>query len=496
MNKPTEADWLREQVLQQRLATDLYRPHYHFLPPSGWMNDPNGLIYWKGYYHLFYQFVPNDPPWETKHWGHAVSQDLAHWTHLPIALTPTPGGPDQDGCFSGCAFEQNGIPTLIYTGVRGDHQLPCLATSSDDLINWQKYPGNPLITAPPPDLALIAFRDHSVWKEGTTWYQLIGAGIKDVGGAALLYRSPNLVNWEYMHPLYVGDRNRSEPVWTGSMWECPDFFPLSNKFVLVVSVFDQTRFRERAYKGSLHYPVAFVGDYAEHNFVLRTQSVIDYGGYFYAPQSMLDSTSRRLMWGWLWEGRSDEAQWSSGWSGVMSLPRVLSLSANDVVSQKPAPELKQLRGDHQRILELPILPTSLMQLRNVQGDCLEILAELLPGEATELGIGVRCTPDGAEQTLIRYDRLQGRLLIDRQQSSMAEDAQKDIREGPLLLAPDEPLLLHIFVDRSVIEVFANYRLCMSSRIYPSRSDSLGVGLFARGGSARIKTLDSWKMASI
>jgi beta-fructofuranosidase len=460
------------------------------------MNDPNGLIYWKGHYHLFYQYVPNDPPWETKYWGHAVSSDLVHWLDLPVALAPTPGGPDQDGCFSGCAFNHDGVPTLIYTGVRGADQLPCLATSSEELITWQKYPGNPLIAAPPQDLDLLAFRDHSVWKEGTTWYQLIGAGIRGVGGTALLYRSPNLIDWEYMHPLYTGDRNRTKPVWTGSMWECPNFFPLGDKSVLLVSVYDEDRFRERAYKGCLHYAVAFVGAYTDYTFTPQIQSIIDYGGHFYAPQTLLDSTGRRLMWGWLWEGRSDEAQWAAGWAGVMSLPRVLSLSADNMASLEPAPELKQLRGTHQRVIDLSILPTSLIRLEGIQGDCLEILAELDPGEATELGIGVRCAPDGTEQTLIRYDCLQGHLLIDRQRSSMSEDVQRDVREGPLALAADEPLLLHIFLDRSVIEVFANHRLCMSSRVYPSRTDSLGIGLFARGGSASIKAWDAWEMGSI
>jgi beta-fructofuranosidase len=299
-----------------------------------------------------------------------------------------------------------------------------------------------------------------------------------------------------MHPLYIGDRNRTDPLWTGSMWECPDFFPLGNKSVLLVSVYDDSRFHERAYKGSLHYAIAFIGTYTDFTFTPHTQSIIDYGGYFYAPQTLLDATGRRLLWGWLWEGRSDEAQWAAGWSGVMSLPRVLSLSVDNVMSLQPAPELKQLRGVHHRIINLPIPPTSFLQLREVQGDCLELLAELVPSEATEFGIGVRCAPDGSEQTLIRYDRLQGSLLIDRQRSSIGEDAQRDVRAGPLPLAPDEPLLLHIFVDRSVIEVFANSRLCMSSRIYPSRSDCLGVGLFARGGSARLNSLDVWEMESI
>ncbi len=457
------------------------------------MNDPNGLIYWKGYYHLFYQYVPTDPPWESKHWGHAISTDLLHWMNLPVALAPTPRGPDQDGCFSGCAVNHNGIPTLIYTGVREDQQLPCLATSLDDLITWQKYPGNPVIAAPPEELDLLAFRDHTLWKEENTWYQLIGAGIKGIGGTVLLYRSPNLLEWKYMYPLYRGDGNSIYPVWTGSIWECPDFFLLGDKYVLVVSVYDDSRFHEQAYKGCLHYAVAFVGDYTDHAFTPVTQSIIDYGGYFYAPQTMLDLNGRRLQFGWLWEGRSDEAQWAAGWSGVMSLPRVLSLATNNMLRLEPATELEQLRGAHMYVKDLSFLPTSLMQIREIQGDCLEIKVEFILDEAAELGIGVRCSPDGVEQTLIRYDRLQGLLLIDRQRSSLTKDVDRYIRSGPLALAPGESLFLHIFLDRSVIEVFANYRLCMSSRVYPSRTDSLGVGFFVSGGSARIKALDVWEM---
>jgi beta-fructofuranosidase len=480
----------------QMFISDSQRPRYHFLPPSAWMNDPNGLIYWKGFYHLFYQYVPNDPPWERKHWGHAASTDLVHWNNLPIALAPTPGGSDQDGCFSGCAVNHDGVPTLIYTGVRGDQQLPCVATSPDDLITWQKYQGNPVIATTPEELDLLAFRDHTLWKEGSTWYQLVGAGIKGVGGTVLLYRSSNLLEWEYMFPLYTGDRSRSEPIWAGSMWECPDFFALDDKSVLVVSVYDDSRFHERAYKRSLLYAVAFIGDYTNHTFTPLTQSIIDFGGYFYAPQTMLDPKGRRLQFGWLWEGRSDEAQWIAGWSGVMSLPRVLSLSADNMLRFEPAPELKQLRGTHQCLKHLAVLPTSLTQLKEIKGECLEIRVEFILDEATEVGIGVRCTPDGAEQTLIRYDRLQGMLHIDRQRSSLSEDVERDIRSGPLALAAGESLFLHIFLDRSVIEIFANYRLCMSSRIYPSRTDSLGVGSFARGGSARIKALDVWEMGSI
>ena len=193
---------------------DPQRPHYHFLPPANWLNDPNGLIQWNGAYHMFYQYNPHGPFHGTIHWGHAVSTDLVHWEHLPIALAPTPDGPDEDGCWSGCAGADNGVPTLIYSGNRGGAQRACLATSSDGLLTWQKHPDNPVIPAPPPGLHLVEFRDHCVWREDGMWYQLIGAGIEGHGGTALLYRSADLRAWEYLHPLLIGDQQRFAPLWT------------------------------------------------------------------------------------------------------------------------------------------------------------------------------------------------------------------------------------------------------------------------------------------
>jgi beta-fructofuranosidase len=476
-----------ETRLPQPVASDPHRPRYHFLPPANWMNDPNGLIQWKGQYHLFYQYNPNGPFWGTIHWGHAVSTDLVHWRDLPIALAPTRGSPDEDGCWSGCAVDNNGTPTLIYSGNRGGQQLPCLATSHDDLRTWEKYAGNPIIPSPPPDLDLVAFRDHCVWQEGDTWYQAIGSGIKGVGGTVLLYTSPDLLHWEYLQPIYVGDENQTGSLWTGSMWECPDLFPLGDKHVLVVSVWDNHR---------TYYPIYFVGTYAAYTFSPELLRKLDFGGSFYAPQTLRDDQGRRIMWGWLREERDVEAQRAAGWSGVMSLPRILTMHSNGVLGVEPAPELALLRGPHTHWTDINLTPLSSNLFSNMQSDTLEISAEFEPGDATAFGIKLRCSPDGAEQTLISYDRLGQRLAIDRQRSSLSDQVRHDVQGGPLELASGEPLKLHVFLDRSVVEVFANGRACLTSRIYPSRADSLGIDLFARGGGVTLKAMDIWELGSI
>ncbi len=479
----TGSDQLAERG---KLAHDPPRPAYHYLPPANWLNDPNGLIQWKGQYHLFYQYNPNGPFWGTIHWGHAVSPDLVHWSDLPIALAPTPGGPDEAGCWSGCAVDHDGVPTLIYSGDRNGAQLPCLATSHDGLLTWEKYPGNPIIT-PPPHLDLVAFRDHCVWKDGDIWYQVIGSGITGVGGTVLLYTSQDLLHWEYLHPIYVGDKNQTDPLWTGSMWECPDLFPLGDKHVLIVSVWEN---------GRTYYPIYFVGTYADHVFTPDRLQKLDLGASFYAPQSMTDAQGRRLMWGWLREERDVEAQRAAGWSGVMSLPWVLTMRTDGVLGVEPAPELATLRGKHMQWTDIDLTPASPNVLGDIQGDTLEIIAEVEPGDATEFGIKLRCSPDGAEQTLIVYDRIGQRLTVDRQRSSVSDRVHRDVQGGPLELASGEPLKLHIFLDRSVVEVFANGRACVTSRIYPSRIDSLGIDLFVGRGRVKLTALDIWEMGSI
>ena len=316
------------------VSADLHRPRYHFLPPKNWMNDPNGVIQWKGCYHLFYQYNATGPLWGNMHWGHAVSSDLVHWEHLPVALTPTPDSPDSAGCFSGCTVDNNGVPTILYTGTAGQHneiQTQCLAIGDDDLVTLTKYEHNPIIATVPAEAGQTKdFRDPFVWKERDTWYMVVGSRIKDVGGAVFLYRSRNLIDWEYRQSLLTGDKT------TGAIWECPNFFPLGDCWVLIISAHTGTQ------TDTVHY---FVGDYMNEQFTPTYHGVLDYG-CMYAPLSFVDDQNRRLLFGWLRENRSDEALEKAGWAGAQSIPRILQLDEQNRLIMLPVPELEQIRGRH------------------------------------------------------------------------------------------------------------------------------------------------------
>ncbi len=186
-------------ITRKQFTDDSHRPIFHFLPPKNWMNDPNGMIQWRGRYHLFYQHNPALPVWGDIHWGHAVSDDFIHWQDMPIALAPTPNSYDEKGIWSGCAVDDDSIATILYTGASGNRhqtQTVCIAISTDDdLATWHKYEQNPVISTPPAEFAGCGFRDPYVWHEDTTWYTVIGAGQKSGGEAVLLYQSPDLYQW-------------------------------------------------------------------------------------------------------------------------------------------------------------------------------------------------------------------------------------------------------------------------------------------------------------
>jgi beta-fructofuranosidase len=519
------ADPDQQTDLQRKLAADPNRPQYHLLPPAGPVGDPNGPIFWKGKLHMFYQHSVDGKA----AWGHAISEDLVHWKHLPVALVPTPGGPDKDGCFSGSVVIHNGVPTLVYPGVWPE--VVCLAMSDDTMMLWKKYPHNPVIAgppyphacpslicsqnpdgtavkAPPPGTPQITeFRDTTPWKEKDGWYMTIGSGFKGVGGAVLLFRSQDLVSWEYLHPLYVGKMGmKSGPgtpyygtpamyVASGEGFDCPDFFALGEKHVLVVSTMGESPY--------------WVGRYVDHKFIPEKEGVLDLASSeaiekftlgrvgFSTAKTTVDESGRRIMWGNIPERWKDwkKSYSAAGWAGVLSLPRVLSLRSDSSMAMEPAPELKTLRGKSRQYRDLAVTQTSGL-LEGIQGDCLEIAIELDPGDSEELGLRLRCARDLSEQTILGYSRKEQHLFVDTTKSTSDPHIVRGISGGPFRLDPGEPLKLRVFLDASVMEVFANDgQACLTERIY-SKKDSLGIGVYALGGKCYVRSMDVWEIRPI
>lgn len=465
--------------LSQEISSDPLRPKYHFVPPANWMNDPNGLIHFEGKYHLFYQHNPYAAHWDTMHWGHAVSEDLVNWKHLPIALYPDQENADKNGCWSGCAVLNNGVPTLIYTGIprpqkEGDPILPqtqCMATPLDkNLFYWKKFEGNPLIGSYPEGLKITGFRDPYVWKENNKWYMTVSGGIVGEGGAVFLYESPDLRDWKYIHPLIVGDKDKN-----GENWECVNFLPLGDKHLLIVS--------------TLGRAIYMLGEYENQKFISEVEGELDLGGSLYAPLAFKDQNDRIILFGWLTENRSGEEQDKARWSGVQSLPRELFIAADGTLGQRPVEEISQLRSSSSQLPPVWVSPTTPFELSRWDSEelNLELSWEWLTGQ--KVGFKILQSPDKNEETLLYYDTDTKKLVIDRSQSSLNPNVNKDKKEMPLELKPYQPLKLRIFLDGSVVEVFANDRFAMASRIYPTSNEANGIEFFTNKGTASLSRID-------
>ena len=420
-------------------AVDRHRPRYHFLPPKNWMNDPNGLIQWNGRYHMFYQHNPFGPLWGNMHWGHAVSDDLVHWEHLPLAIAPQEGEFDEYGCFSGTIIVHEGRPMMFYTGTQPEPvggmpytQHTNIALPLDDeLIAWQKYKGNPVI-APPAGLDLIGFRDHCLWSEGDEWLQIIGSGEAGRGGAILLFRSDDLYHWDYLHPLIGSDSLYLHDLWVGSMWECPQLVAFDGRHALIFSVNHDDLIVFTAY---------LTGRYENRRFIPDGAHRLDYGGrHFYAPQALQDEQGRYIMWGWVTEGRTSTLQETAGWSGLMSLPRVVTMRPDGRLAFNPAPELQKLRGRHH-----PFTSDTAAQLHTVSGTMLEIIASFKIG-VEAIALKVCCAPDDHEYTTIFYDPKRQTIGIERDQSTTDDRRLYDLStlNGELKLDDGDTLKLHVF----------------------------------------------------
>jgi len=470
------------------LASDPYRPAFHFSPPQNVMNDPNGLCHWNGYYHLFYQYRPGGHN-DVVHWGHAMSSDMVSWNDMPIALYPE----TEKDCFSGQSLVEDNRVIAIYHGTESGNAI---ATSTDPLlVTWIKNPHNPVIPIVPVDSTGYPYRvfDPCIWKEGEYYYSLSGTyrnGERSVDCEAVdhIFRSKDLSTWEYLGSM-LESGFLTEPGEDGAV---PNFLPIGSGKHLFLFF---------SHKRASQY---FIGEYDEatHKFHPEIHGRMNYGpltvGRLHAPSATIDKSGRIVS---IYNVK--ESIEYRGWSDIMSLPRVLSLSSEGALSIEPVEEINSLRSKQIDISNKDIPANEIVDLKGVSGNQIEINIKLDPGEASECGLYVLQSPDKQERTRISFMRTTNRwsktdtLQIDASESSKRKDVLASPPEtGPLFLGPDEPLNLQIYVDRSIVEVFANGKQCLTLRVYPDNEASQGVSIFARGGRASLLSLTKWDMKSI
>ena len=458
------------------------RQHYHFMPQTGWLNDPNGLIYFRGKYHFFFQCNPYSGFWDSMHWGHAVSDDMLHWEYLPLALAPSEEYDDypKGGCFSGSAIEHDGKLFLMYTGTanygNGVEQTQCIAYSEDG-IHFKKYEGNPVLTAP-EGISADSFRDPKVWRHEDAYYMVCGAS-RDKRGLALIYKSKDMLHWTFLNILA---ESRGE--W-GFMWECPDLFPVGDKYVLTFSPM-----------GSGDYTSVYLAgdfDYETGKFDYYISREIDWGFDYYAPQSFLTPDGRRILVGWAneWEWMPLWKDWGptykEGWCGFFNLPREVRMMEDGTLQFAPIMEVQNLRknANHKEMLVVTETET---ELEAGDGVCYELRfqIDLEKTEADRLELLLRCGQ--GRKTVCVFDFRQGEMHVDRNE---ADGWSRGISRSTLCLKGKTELDVHIFSDQSSLEIFADqYRNNHSNNIFADASQNQ-LKICAHGGKVVLKDIEAY-----
>ncbi len=456
------------------LANDPHYPKYHFTGPESWINDPNGPLYYRGRYHLFYQFDPNvDGQRRGMCWGHAVSTDLVHWRDWPVALWPdTPE--DRAGVYSGNTFaDAEGRLCALYTGNVAGHQQSygILARSTDEGITWRKQVVLHDNQRPNPDSPV--HWDGFTWHEAGQWYQLIGGttGGANRQGAAFLWLSADLEHWQLQ-------KNIAPSIKLGEFWELPYLIPLGGRHLLLVGC------------GNPYW----IGTYDQTSMTFTPDRSaplqVDTGHYYSFNLNLEDhrgpgGTSRQLMHGWV-TGPPSPTKTVPFWQGAHAIPRVLRLHDNRLW-QEPIPELDQLHGKRYRGGELS----------HVRSDALDIVATFQPGRAKQFGFKLRVSADGSQFIRVFFDAASRRFGVDGPTLVHNATSMRELRaagQQDSLLPSGEPVTMRILLDRSIVEVFVN-GVAYTARAFPS-ADALGVEVFSESGEATVESCEMHEMQSI
>lgn len=415
------------------------RQKLHLKAPDNWVNDPNGFIYYKGQYHMFYQYFPYGPRWGTMHWGHAVSKDLVTWEHKGIALFPTKRE-DQNGCFSGSAVEKDGKMYIAYTGVRYEKsnpedihsdldplfestQMMITSADGDTFDNW----ADKRVIIPPVTDDKIGHRMHTrdpkIWRGKDAWYMILGSTLDEKQGTALFYRSKDLQDWEYV------DR-ALKPSLPGWMWECPDYFETEGGKVLLLSVIGLLEKGGRSEEHTVCFNVEFQENLCKMH-IPDTYQFLDYGMDLYAAQTTLDEAGRRIMMAWLRMPEKTDA----GWIGMFCSPRVVKVGDGHIYFQMH-PNIR--RAYCRKIADVSQAPPEGYMVR----------FDLQDGETVDIG------------GFLIYKK-NGRVCTDRK--AVSASVNKDISETPEIRGDAH---LEVLVDENMIEVFIDQgRYVITNAVY-------------------------------
>ena len=488
------------------------RPGYHFLPRDGWMNDPNGTVYFDGYFHMFYQKNPWQEIWGYMHWGHARSPDLVHWERLPIAFGPSYDD-GEDHCYSGCAVDNAGILTAIYTSISENRPPEQWMATSQDGIHFKKFASNPIMNMSlhgEDEARTENWRDPYIWRETgeNAWHCVIGGqlisqgpeGKKNPIPTAFHYLSDDLVRWKYIGPLIQGaherpPENHPDPEWHIPNFECPNFFPLAPS--------DREN-RTYCFVCAPHNKILYnIGQYrissGEYSFLPTRWRVLDVGHAFYATNTWVHE-DRAIIIGWV------RVSGTGGWNGAQSIPRELSIRPDGHLRQQPIKELEKLRQDQIKIKDFTI------DAINEIGYSFVNLSSLLDGENSAKMINIlanserqveikmllsdfprafelRLYPEGADVKdkiagLFGIDQDEGILYLGREHGTFS------------LLEDEKEIFLHIFLDNSIIEIFINERIAFTSTIRPKPDATPQLAFQFDDEAIKVKSLEIWKLGSI
>lgn len=483
MTSQTLREARKFEEASEKMITEEERPAFHLSTRTGWMNDPNGFSYYKGKYHLFYQYNPYDSYWGPMHWGHAVSDDLLHWEYLPAALAPDEAY-DRDGCFSGGAVTlPDGRQLLMYTGVVRERQTnggyvevqtQCLAVG--DGVDYEKYENNPVLDEKdvPEGSSRNDFRDPKVWQEPDGTYRcIIGSRPADGSGQILLYSSEDGFHWQFKSIL-ASNRNRF-----GKMWECPDFFQLDGKWVLLTSPQDMLPHGFEFHNGN--GTLCLIGDYDREteSFIEESSQSVDYGIDFYAMQTVLTPDGRRVMLGWMqnWDTCNHRRQHDEAWFGQMSLPREIFIQ-NGRLYQKPVRELEAMRCNKVAYENLTFSGT--ISPEGIRGRRVDMEVVIRPEEGCDMyrKFAIRFAKNEMYQTSLSYRPSECVLKVDRKFSGSRRAIIHQRRSK--VFCKNGVLKLRVILDRFSVEAFVNDGEQVISAVLYTDQEADGISFFVDG----------------